>query len=653
MYALRKCVLFEVSKVLELLGFDICSIAILIILLFALEFRKTVTDEASKKLVRLVLVTVCAAIFDIFVNYNNGKSDNYFANYVCAGLYFAFRNAAFYMYASYIITVTRTRHQITNPLLGLVRFVPFAVMCAIVTTTPYTGIFYYFDINNHYIRGDFFQVIYVCSAVYCIFAFGYVLANLPIIGIGKSISLISCAVFSLAASIIQYFYPYLMIDILGFTLSLLFIVLFIDNPGDKIESTSLLLRYQSYIDDLKKSFYIKSPVDIIHINIRNHRSIEEMLSYANYLEFIREVSERLVEANNTVRAGGELYYLKDGKFRVVMSGNEEHRTNAMAKACLEAFNKEVFINDMGFSVESSICVTSCPGDFGYIDELFDFAAVADMFEKPGEICYSKDILQKENYNGQVNISKKVEHGIVNNRFEVFYQPIYNVRNGKFDNVEALLRLYDEDNRIWGPETFLQVAEQNGSVIELGEFVLEEVCKFIGSPEFEEAGIKGVGVNLSVVQCLQKNLPKQTVGLLEKYNISAKRIMFEVTESMATDTQDTFESNIKYLSEEGIGFVLDDYGTGYSNITTLSSMPLTAIKFDKSFAMAEENEKLKTVFEKSLEMVKALGKSIVIEGVETKEQADRFVSLGSDYLQGTYFAQPMTKSRLIEFYENNK
>lgn len=259
----------------------------------------------------------------------------------------------------------------------------------------------------------------------------------------------------------------------------------------------------------------------------------------------------------------------------------------------------------------------------------------------------------DNYNMLTNISKQVEQGLVNNRFEVFYQPIYNVAEKKFTAAEALLRLHDEDNHIWEPAIFLPAAEQNGAIVELGKYVMDEVCTFLESPEIKKTDIKRISINLSVVQCLQKDLASQVISTIERYGVDPYSIIFEITESLASDNQKTFEDNIRTLSDAGIEFSLDNYGTGYSNITTMSTLPLLAIKFDGSFANTDGNERLNAVFENSMEMVRALDRKVLIEGVEDEYQARRLKKLGCDYLQGTYFAKPMTLKRLINFFESGE
>lgn len=636
----------------KILCFDICALAILAILFFALEFRNTATDRGGKKLAQLVVVTMFAAVLDMAANYYNGHPGMRHFNYICSGLYNISRNASFFLYASYIMTIAGIWRKGNDRIFNIIKFLPFLGMVFIAVSSPFTGWFYYYDNSNSYVRGEAFFWIYVASTFYALYAVYYVLKSTPIIGKRKVLSLTSCATFSLMASIIQYFNSSFIIDILCFSLSLLFIVMFIDNPGDKIDQASLLLGGHVYTSELRMSSYVNKPVDILHINITNYKTIEEMLSYGNLLLFSKKIGSMIKDICAQERTDGSAFYLKNGRIRIILNRNNLERTKRLAELIKDAFNAEISVNDTSFQLESSLCITQCPQDFNILDDMVTFGSIAWQFEKPGKIVYSSDILKSDNYEVRANIGKLIEQGLLNDRFEVAYDPIYSVESGEFKEVEATLRLRDSNQNYIDQDVFIPAAEENGSIVEIGYYVLTEVCKYISGDEFKKTGIEKINIKLSVVQCLQKDFAEQILAILNQYSVSPDKIRFEITESVVSDNQKTFENNIRQLSNEGFSFALDDYGTGYSNITTLSTMPLEVIRFDKSFANSIGNEKVNAIFEHSVEMVKALGKIVVIEGVESKELADRLEELKCDYLQGSFFAYPMPEKRLVEFYENN-
>ncbi|MDO4188903.1 MAG: EAL domain-containing protein [Lachnospiraceae bacterium] len=635
----------------EIISFDICALAVLIVILCANGSKKSSSDEASKKLLYLVIVTIIVGTLDIVANVNNGNGSRVAINYYCSGLYHILRNVTFYLYVSYIVSTVGIVHKVKNLYIEILKFVPLVAVICIAVTTPFNHVFYFYDDTSRYMRGKGFLAIYIFTSIYAFFAIYYIWRNVYIIGKRKALSLASCAIFSFAASVVQYMKPYVVVDIFGFALSILFITLFVDNPGDKIDRTSFLMNRQAYTNELRTIFFTNRPVDIVHINIANHKTLEEMLGYSNYVSLIKTISDKAVEVNIKLKKSAELFYLRDGRFRAILNGNDLDRTNAFAKDMLKLFNSYINVNGADVVLESSVCISRCPEDFNVLDNLLDFGAVASRFEEAGTIVYSKEIMKIDGYDVLSNLNRTIEKGIIDGKFELYYQPIYNIETNDYKEVETILRLHETDKKIIEPDTFYPIAEQSGAITELGRFAMEETCKFIDSDEFKNTGIEKLSIRLSAVNCLQKDIVDRIDELIGKYNISPKMIRFNITESLATDNQKIFASNITKLSEEGYTFAIDKYGSGYSNITTISLLPIEVVKFDRSFAGGEEYEKIRIVFENSAEMMKMLGKKVIIEEVDDWGLVEKFKLLGCDFMQGDAIAKVMTKQELLDFYSN--
>ena len=206
---------------------------------------------------------------------------------------------------------------------------------------------------------------------------------------------------------------------------------------------------------------------------------------------------------------------------------------------------------------------------------------------------------------------------------VYYQPIYSVREQRFNSAEALLRLKDEKYGFISPEIFIPAAEKSGAIHKIGAFVLEEVCRFIASEEYKMLNIDYIEINLSVAQCMENNLASQVLETLDKYNVLPSQINLEVTETAASDSQKTMIENLSALNDAGISFSLDDFGTGYSNMRRIASLPLDIVKLDKSFADLEGNPRLQIVLHNTIKMIKDMDMQIVVEGVETENVVKQF------------------------------
>ena len=168
-------------------------------------------------------------------------------------------------------------------------------------------------------------------------------------------------------------------------------------------------------------------------------------------------------------------------------------------------------------------------------------------------------------------------------------------------------------------------------------------------QLETIGLNLLEINLSTVQCMHRTLPQIFKNTLGHYSLPPIAINLEITESAAINSQEDFLKTINELHDMGFSFSLDDYGTGYSNATYILSMDFDIIKIDKAILwQSEKSESAKIVLRNTVRMIKELGKKILVEGVETKEQMEAMVELGVDYCQGFYFSKPVPQQEFIAF-----
>ncbi len=251
-----------------------------------------------------------------------------------------------------------------------------------------------------------------------------------------------------------------------------------------------------------------------------------------------------------------------------------------------------------------------------------------------------------------NVMKQLLSAMDANRVEVFYQPIYSIKEHKFTTAEALVRIRDEKGQIVSPGVFIPVAEKHGIIIRLGEMVFEKVCAFIRENRLAQYGIRYVEINLSVIQCADEHLAERFIRIMEKYNINPDMINLEITESASLSAKRILLDNMKNLMNYGIKFSLDDFGTGQSNLNYIVDMPVDIVKFDRDMINAYfENGKASYVMDAAIRMIHGMELQIVSEGIETEKQFKIMESLGISYIQGYYFSKPLPEKEFLKFLEN--
>ena len=236
------------------------------------------------------------------------------------------------------------------------------------------------------------------------------------------------------------------------------------------------------------------------------------------------------------------------------------------------------------------------------------------------------------------------------RFEVYYQPLYTVRNGSFTEAEALLRLKGPDGAYIPPDRFIPVAEVSGQIAEIGCMVLQRVCSDLRYLLSCRIDIDAVSVNLSVVQLMGEDAVPRLLRIIRESGVSPSRILFEITESILISNYTLIAEKIRKLSGAGIQFALDDFGTGYSNITNVIDLPFDVVKLDKTLVWDSMKSRRCNVMVRELtKTFKNINLTVTAEGVETEEH-DSFVRMcGCDKIQGFRYARPMPVSRAAEYF----
>ncbi|MCQ2399620.1 MAG: GGDEF domain-containing phosphodiesterase, partial [Clostridia bacterium] len=230
---------------------------------------------------------------------------------------------------------------------------------------------------------------------------------------------------------------------------------------------------------------------------------------------------------------------------------------------------------------------------------------------------------------------RMESALQNGEFQVFYQPKYNLIKKRQDGSEALVRWYDPRTKEYNrPALFIELFETNGFIVKLDKYVYERVCDYISYSIAHGRTVYPVSVNVSRITAVQPNFVEQYAKIKKRYNIPDGQIMIEFTESFAYENYGTLSTIVAKLHANGFKCSIDDFGSGYSSYRILKELPMDEIKLDKFFlekgTYAERDEH---IFKSIIALAKNLGMKVTQEGVETREDVDRLISLGVDVVQG--------------------
>lgn len=630
------------------LYFDYAAFLIFLILIITTISRKMTKGRLNRCFIDLLFVEFIAVTADIFsVWLNNRGAGLILPKYMASCIYLLVHNLTTPMYVLYVMILTDTDYKLNNKLKHFF-CLPFIAVFIAMCTNPFTKCIFYLNENDQYTRGPLFFILYISAVIYMLHGlylllrYGKGIGARQVIGIGAIIPLVSIAM------IIQMKNPNVILEMLAHSLALLITSTIIHRPEDIIDTTTGLSNKTAFINTVRRCITNKKPLELILVNITNHKSLESIVGFSGMDDIVRIMTSRITSISKANSMFSEMFYLGDGRFCFEMSFRHLNSTNHMAQAINDIMSKSVDYNGMELNLITTVCIAKCPEDIPDLETLLAFENDITAETYTGNVLYASEIFSKNHYALVRQIDSIIENALTNNRFEVYYQPIYSIREDKFNSAEALIRLKDESFGFISPEFFIPAAEKSGAIHRIGFFVLEEVCKFISSDEFKNLNMDYIEVNLSVVQCMHNNLDRDIMNILNKYNVSPSQINLEITETAASNSQDSMLENLNHLEKQGLSFSLDDYGTGYSNMDRISSMNFHIIKLDKSFVNYKRDAKRDKILESNIQMIQSLGMQIVVEGVENAEVLQKFADLRCNYIQGYFFSKPLPKNAFIDY-----
>lgn len=239
-------------------------------------------------------------------------------------------------------------------------------------------------------------------------------------------------------------------------------------------------------------------------------------------------------------------------------------------------------------------------------------------------------------------------GLANDEFYIVLQPQYSLGIHPVAS-EALLRW---NSKLFGnvrPDEFISLAEENGDILIIGDWVINEVCKLASKLKHQQICTR-IAVNISAKQIVQPDFAQQLMQRLTQWDVPPSCLMLEITESTLVQNIELVRKQMLELSQHGLSFSIDDFGTGYSSLRYLKELPLNEIKIDRYFVeeITDENQEV-TIVNTIIEMAKAMGVATVAEGIEDEKQLRYLTKRGCNYFQGFFLSRPLAVEKWLQLF----
>lgn len=408
------------------------------------------------------------------------------------------------------------------------------------------------------------------------------------------------------------------------------------------DSMTKLLQYFKFTDLAEQ--YMKEHSDqkyyFVYSDFSNFQYLNEVYGYAVGDQVLQEFAKELKE-----KCSDGIYFTRvtSDQFISMLSGDDEEKVQAnflkLTKDFCDRMNQKY--DHSNVCLISGICQVL--PEHETIASVMDCANIARKYGKrrmeTALIVYDDEIKARKEL--EQNVVANMTNAMENNEFKAFIQPKVSLKTGKITGGEALVRWIKNDGSVVYPDRFIPVFEKNRFITKVDFRVLEQVLEYMEEAIQIGEEVVPISVNFSRRHNETENFTEHIQDLLEQYHIPNGLLEAEVTESVFMQDLSVLKSNIDKLHEYGVHIAIDDFGSGYSSLNVLGSIPADVIKLDKRFVDFDNDTKRNREFIQSLiGMMKQMGMTTVMEGVETEEQLDFMKESGCDVVQGYYYAKPM-------------
>ena len=390
-------------------------------------------------------------------------------------------------------------------------------------------------------------------------------------------------------------------------------------------------------------------VAVLCVGLDDFKGINEQFGYQTGDQLLQALTDRIRAHSGSL---GAFARLGGDQFALVQAYIEQPYESAeLAQYILDDLEAPFSIEQQNIRLRATIGITLFPEDGDTSEQLLQKAEQTMTLAKNrsrGRYQFYIASVDRE-MRRRRELEKDLRDALACNQLYLAYQPQIRYSDHRVVGVEALLRWHHPEHGLIAPDLFIPLAEANGSIIAIGEWVLDQACSQLR--EWHDQGFTELrmAVNLSTVQLHHSELPRVVNNLLQVYRLPPGSLELEVTETSLMEDITTAAQHLLSLRRSGALIAIDDFGTGYSSLSYLKSLPLDKIKIDKSFVQdLIDDDDDTTIVRAIIQLGKSLGMQVIAEGVETLEQEAYVISEGCHEGQGYLYSKPLSARELSAY-----
>jgi len=386
---------------------------------------------------------------------------------------------------------------------------------------------------------------------------------------------------------------------------------------------------------------------VLHMRMRKYRSFCTCFGVQEgeaLIEKLYYISKRKLKRNELIA------YHENAEFGILLT----YTDRAQVSSRIEMLEKELstVLPNMKLYFGIGVCEVK-PGERD-VETLYNNALIAcDLLGEEAElqIAFFDEEMNKQKM-WERKVEDEMERALRNKEFKVYLQPKISARQEILAGAEALVRWIHPVDGFIPPNRFIPIFEQNGFILKLDDYMLEEVARIQAQWMSEGRRIVPISVNVSRAHFTREDLAEHICKIVDKYKVPHDVIELELTESAFFDDKKVLLGTVQKLRNFGFIVSMDDFGAGYSSLNSLKELQIDVLKIDADFFRGENvEERGMLIVSEVIDLAKKLNMKIVAEGIESREQVDFLIEQECDLIQGYYFSKPMALEEFVEKYKD--
>lgn len=526
--------------------------------------------------------------------------------------------------------------------------IPVVVMEILVVSNLFFHQFFYCNSRGEYLYGPWYLLIYVYTMLFVVIAIWNCVIHGNEYEKNELQAVWEFIVIGFVCTAIESVHHELLLTEFGIAVGTVVVSWTIYNPQTVVDSLTGVYAKGHLNQWIPEQIKRGRTLYVLQINMWKLKQINKL--YGNSVGDKVLVS-RAEELTN-LKEENDIFRIHGNQFLIFTRNKEDYEKTK--RDVLQLFQMPVEIGDEKIDFPATICGIQNAHELVDLDMLLAYLGYLSVLKPKGDktTLIENNETTKRGFLYEQRVKKYMNTAIEEDLFEVYYQPLYSVKDGHYVTMEALSRLKHPTLGMIPPDIFISQAEKDGQIIKLGKLQFRRVCRFMKSHTELMKQIGSVKFNLSPLELLNPGYSQDLIQIIKEFELPYRWFQFEITETVATEYSEELYKTIKDFRDVGIEICLDDFGSGYANLNTILKLPFSTVKLDRSMLNGIcEDQQAALLYKNIVSIMQNLGHTVVAEGVETKEEVQLLKEWGVDLIQGYYYTKPVSRNELLSINLN--